>query len=94
MKCRPGAEKEGRAAEGFDSQLGECLGVQRLERSVSRFDMQVSKANAELGKHTLPLSPLLGGGTDTIFILKAVPDPLLIQQKRVELALNISTYIK
>lgn len=78
MKCRLGAEKEGRAAEGFDSWLGECSGVQRLERSVSRFDMQVAKANAELGEDTLPLSHLLGRGTDIIFISKAAPDPILI----------------
>lgn len=54
------AEKEGGEAAGFDSSLGESSGVQRLEQSVSMFDMQVAKENAVPGEDTLPLSPPLG----------------------------------
>lgn len=51
------AEKEGGEAAGFDSSLGESSGVQRLEQSVSMFDMQVAKENAVPGRgYTSPLS--------------------------------------
>lgn len=51
------AEKEGRVAAGFDNSLGESFGVQRLEQSVSMFDMQMVKATAVPGRgYTSPLS--------------------------------------
>lgn len=44
------AEKEGRETAGFESSFKESPGVQRLEWSVCRFDMQVAKANPIPGK--------------------------------------------
>lgn len=56
MKCKPlfVIEKERKEGAGFDRSLRAAFGVQRLEQSVSMFDMQVAKANAIPGGVYIP----------------------------------------